>query len=57
MAQFQGTVLEADLKDGRLTCKLSYKYGFGYKPFLEWYFIIILVPETIMADGWASGTT
>lgn len=57
MAQFQGTVLEADPKDGWLTCKLSYKYDFGYKQFLEWYFIISLVPETIMADGWASGTT
>lgn len=29
MAQLQGIVLEADPKDGWLTCKLSYKYDFG----------------------------
>ena len=51
MAQLQGIIFEADRKDGWLTCKLSYKYDFGYKLFWEWDFIISLVPETVMAVG------
>ena len=35
MAQLQSIVLEADPKDGWLTCKLSCKCDFGYKQFWE----------------------